>query len=80
MNKQSFTLTVMAAIGSLVAIATPTFAGPAPAGSDTSNPRVMLEEMKTIASNTADEADRLRMEAANYALSSDSHLAPLWTL
>lgn len=80
MTKKSFTLTVMATIGSLVAIAAPTFAAPAPAADNGGNPRVMLEEMRTLASTTADEADRLRMYGANYALSSDAHLSPLWTM
>jgi hypothetical protein len=80
MNKQSFTFTVMATIGSLVAIAAPTFAAPAPASHDTSAPRVMLEEMRTLASTTADQADRVRMYGANYALSSDAQLSPLWTM
>lgn len=80
MTKQSFTLTVVAAIGSMVAIATPTFAKPAPAADSNGSPRLMLEELRSVAANTADEADHLRMDANNSALSSDSHLSPLWTL
>ncbi|MGJ5817583.1 hypothetical protein [Paludibaculum fermentans] len=80
MTKKSFSLTVMAAIGSLVAVATPSFGKTSTAGNDTGNPRVMLEEMRNVASNTAVEADHLSMDARNAALSSDSHLSPLWML
>lgn len=80
MTQKSFTLTLAAAFGSLFAIATPTFAKSLTAGDAAGNPRLMLEEMHSIAANTSSEAEHLRMDASNAALSSDSHLSPLWTL
>ncbi|QOY88800.1 hypothetical protein [Paludibaculum fermentans] len=79
MTKRSFSITLMTAIGSLVAIAQPSFGGTTPA-SASQNPRVLLEEMRETASSTAEQADRLKMDASNAALSSDSHLSPLWAL
>ncbi|WP_321472326.1 hypothetical protein [uncultured Paludibaculum sp.] len=80
MTKRSFSITLMAAIGSLVAIAPQSFGETASIVNTNQNPRTMLEEMRSVASDSATEAEHLRMYAANSALSSDSHLSPLWAL